>query len=170
MADSGFQITVTGMDKVKSNLLSLALKGSLGTKIATHALEVGGAIMQDAVKERAPVRTTPWSGRTKNLSWNLPPGALKSDVQLYVGKNKEGEGVKATIIAGRYTLPVSRWVEFGHLVRRKKGRGRALGAFGPPKPHPYIRPAFEATASASYEAVRATILEDVARISKEFFK
>jgi hypothetical protein len=164
----GISITITGLDLVNSTLADLDLGGKLGEQIIRRGLRAGGELMQEAISAAAPVRTEPWSGKQKNPAWNLPPGALKSDITLRVGKNEETGGFSAWVQPGKYTRKVAGWVEYGHRSVRggrymnfgKRGKGVQVGET---PAHPFIRPAYEATAAASFEAVRESILADVTK-------
>lgn len=134
------------------------------------ALKAGGAVIQAAIVERAPVLLEPESPGSDAL----PPGAIKSDIIVKITV-AQGGGT-AIIEPGKFTLHVARWVEYGHrMVRggysRVIGKGPNAGKLrGPGKelerpvpPYPFIRPAVE----ASIEKAR-TLMNDV--FGKEMMK
>ena len=99
-------------------------------------LRAGGEVFQAAIAERAPERPDLPSGTA------LPPGALKTDIELHRGRSDEG--LPAVIVSpGKYTQHVARWVEYGHrLVRggyNKKGKGGPGKEVGSVAAYPFIR-------------------------------
>jgi hypothetical protein len=142
-----------------------------GEAILRKGLRAGGEIIQAAVIEAAPVRTDPWTGPSKNDAWNLPPGALKSDIGLRVtGARKEG-GLFEIIAPGKYTRNVAEWVEFGHRIVRggkfmnfgRRGKGQQIGRV---PSHPFLRPAFEASEAEAIDALKETVVSEVEKHMK----
>jgi Bacteriophage HK97-gp10, putative tail-component len=134
------KLTFEGLPQFDAAMAELAGPGF--DRASRKALRAGGKIIQEAVTEAAPVRTPLPSGDA------LPPGALKSDIELHV--TKEGDGSFAAYIEpGKYTIRVARWVEEGHAEKRgKKVTGRV-------EAHPFFRRAFE----TSVDQAEATALE-----------
>ena len=159
MAD-GIRITLEGFDKLDANLLNLS--GPAGERIMRAAARAAGKVVQAAIVEAAPVRTDtrPVYGSNGNPAWNLPPGALKSDITLRVTKNEETGGVTAIIKPGKYSEPVARWVEYGHemVTGGRKGKGKAAG-FVPA--HPFIRPALDLSEAAAIAAAEEAVADEV---------
>jgi hypothetical protein len=149
----GFQMELKGLKEIDEKLSGL--KGPVARRLIHDAVMAGGKVLQDEVRLRAPARPSLPRGTA------IPPGALKSDIELRFGMSEEG--LPAAIIKpGRYTAHVARWLEYGHrLVRggyskllsggRTRGRGQEVGVV---RPYPFIRPAFE---TARIAAMTATV-------------
>lgn len=138
-----FTASLPGLKELNDKLN--ALKGPAARHIIHDAVMDGGKVLQAEVQLRAPVRASGPHGTA------IPPGALKSDIELAFGFSDEG--LPAAIVKpGKYTKHVARWLEYGHrLVRggyskitpsgRVRGPGRASSV--DVRPYPFIRPAFE---------------------------
>lgn len=156
MAD-GLEIATLGFAEVERSLDDLGQ--SLGEQICRTALRNGGNLMKAAISANAPVRVPLPSGTA------LPPGTLQSDITVTVTKDGE-QSFSAWIEPGKFSIRVSRWVEWGHrLVHggrymnwRKRGKGKEIGDV---KAYPYIRPAFDANEELAFEAVADTIATEV---------
>jgi HK97 gp10 family phage protein len=148
-----------------------AIPAQLEAKIARQALQAGGNIVQAAAIAAAPFRT----------------GALKDDIVTKVHTNTSGNFADNYILIGpgydRSRLQVrnrgvhagapdsssspgvyGKFVELGHAgpgMAREKRRGeKASLAWASGKdtpPHPWLKPAFEATKDAALEAMRAVM-------------
>lgn len=153
-----FSMKIEGLKEIDAKLSEL--KGRTARRIIKEAVLAGGKVLQGEVRLRAPVRGSLPHGTA------LPPGALKSDIELRFGFS--GDGLPAAIVKpGRYTAHVARWLEYGHrLVRggysrvlaggRTRGRGREIKTLsgGAVPAYPFIRPAFE---TAKIPAIEATV-------------
>ena len=147
-----FTASLPGLKELDQRLSEL--KGRTANRLIHDACMAGGRVLQAAVQERAPVQATGQHGNS------LPPGALKSDIELAFGITDDR--LPAAIVKpGKYTKHVARWLEYGHrLVRggyskilpngRVRGPGRAASVAV--QPHPFIRPAFEAARGAATAA------------------
>jgi HK97 gp10 family phage protein len=151
-----FNASLPGLKELDQKLS--ALKGKTANRLIRDAVMAGGKVFQAEVRLRAPVRA---SGQHGNA---LPPGALKSDIELAFGITEE-KLPAAIVKPGKYTKHVARWLEYGHrLVRggyskilpngRVRGPGRAASISV--QPYPFIRPAFEtARVAATMAAVES---------------
>jgi HK97 gp10 family phage protein len=158
MAD-GLEITFEGMDKFNSNMMTLS--GPTAELVARRAMRAGGRVIQAAITEAAPVRPDLPSGTA------LPPGALKSDIELHVVKERDGS-ISAIIAPGKQTSHQARWVEYGHKLVRggrltnwgKPGKGQEVGFV---EAHPFIRPAFEASEAAALAAAEESVAVEITK-------
>jgi Bacteriophage HK97-gp10, putative tail-component len=134
-------------------------------KITRKALRSGAMVIRDAVAERAPERPDLPSGTA------LPIGALKNDIIIRSYTNDNGKEV-ASVQPGTMTDHVAAWVEYGHqqvaggrLSVSGKGSGHRLGVHGMTStfvpPHPFFRPAEEASEAAATEAITESLSEDL---------
>lgn len=163
MAD-GIRITLEGFDKLDANLLQLG--GETGERIIRKAMRAGGEVVRAAITDAAPVRTAGLGGNSSNPAWDLPPGALKSDIQLTVTKDKQTGSIAAYIEPGAYTKFVAKMCEYGHQIAKggrlgyggRAGKGTVAG-FVPA--HPFVRPAMELSADAAIEAIEGTIATEI---------
>lgn len=157
----GIEIKLEGFEKLDANLLKLS--GEVGYRIMRKAARAAGKVVQAAITEAAPVRTDTRKvyGQNGNPAYNLPPGALKSDIELRVTQNREEGGFTAIVKPGKYTEPVAQWVEYGHEAvhggRSRRG-GKGVG-FVPP--HPFIRVGYELSKDAAIAAAEETIADEV---------
>jgi Bacteriophage HK97-gp10, putative tail-component len=157
----GISVTLIGFDKLDANLLEL--NGATGERIIRKAMRAGGEVVQAAITDLAPVRTDGLGGDSSNPAWNLPPGALKSDIQLTVTKDKQTGSIAAYIEPGRYSKFVATMVEYGHEIAKggklgKSGRGKVIGHV---PAHPFVRPAMDLSTDAAIEAIETTIAAEI---------
>ena len=126
----------------------------MGGNEMKKALRAGGNVIKEAIMERAPELdgTTPGSD-------SLPPGALKAGMRV---ANIDGEnGPEALIGPNSKVAYVALFVEFGHrqvhggyLKLLGNGKTRGTGTAGADVPaHPFIRPAYEASITAAFDAI-----------------
>ena len=155
----GITIKLEGFAQLDRNLLDLS--GPTGERILRKAARAAGEVVQAAITEAAPVRTELRKsyGTNGNAAWNLPPGALKSDITLRVTKKDSG-GFTATIGPGKFTAFVAAMLEYGHEAHqgRKYKGGKYLGMV---PAHPFIRPAWELSKDAAVAAAEETIADEV---------
>lgn len=127
MAD-GLEIRIEGLAQFNAMMTELA--GPTAESVARRAMRAGGRVVQAAITEAAPERPDLPSGTA------LPPGALKSDIELHVVKEQDGS-ISAYIEPGRLTRAACRWTEYGHELvlgtQRQGGRLEGQRA-GPPVP------------------------------------
>jgi hypothetical protein len=165
MAD-GIQIELIGFDKLDRNLEELELDGPTGERILRKALRAGGEIVQAAISERAPVRTKGLGGNSGNPAYDLPPGALKSDIRVNVTKDKESNSFAVYIEPGKYTKFVATLQEYGHNMVvggrlfnwRKRGKGKHVGFV---EGKPFVRPAWDESEAAAIAAIEESITADI---------
>jgi HK97 gp10 family phage protein len=165
----GAIVTFEGFEDLDGKLQDLI--SEKGEQILRKGLRAGGEIIQAAVIEAAPVRTDPWTGPSKNDAWNLPPGALKSDIGLRVTGSQKDGGLFAIIGPGRFSRNVAEWVEFGHRIVTggrhsnwgRRGKGRVMGQV---PAHPFIRPAFEMSEGEAIAALKETVVSEVEKHMK----
>jgi hypothetical protein len=145
-----------------------------GEQILRKGLRAGGEIIQQAAIEMAPERTDGYGGgksNAKNPAWDLPPGALKSDIGLRVGWDKGTGGLTAFIGPGKFTRNVAEWVEYGHAVVRggrfsnwgRRGTGQQVGRV---KQHPFLRPALEMSEDSAIGAFKELVVSEVEKHMK----
>lgn len=134
-------------------------------KITRKALRKGATVIRDAVAAMAPERPDLPSGTA------LPIGALKNDIIVRSSTDGNGREV-ATVQPGALTDHVAGWVEFGHqevaggkLGLDGKGSGHRVGTHGMTStfvpPHPFFRPAEDASEAAATEAIAQSLSEDL---------
>jgi hypothetical protein len=153
---SSFTASLPGLRELNEKLN--ALKGPAARHIIHDAVMDGGKVLQAEVQLRAPVRASGPHGSA------IPPGALKSDIELVFGFS---DGLPAAIVKpGKYTKHVARFLEYGHRLVRGgyskimpggyiRGPGRASSVDVPA--YPFIRPAFETAKIAATEAAVASL-------------
>ncbi len=162
---------ITGLDELDDFLRTSPAEWADGP--VRKALTAGGKILQAAITEAAPTLKTPNSPNSDAL----PPGALKSDIELkvYVAKG----GGTAVIQPGSFTLHVARWVEYGHhmvkggylrftgagkAAKIKRGRGKWLSQHEVP-PHSFIRLAADATMEEATRVMLATFGTEMIKVA-----
>jgi HK97 gp10 family phage protein len=136
-------------------------------KIVRKALRSGAMIVRDAVAARAPERPDLPSGTA------LPIGALKNDIVIRSYTNDKGEAA-VSVQPGSLTNFAAAMVEYGHqmvlggrLSKDDKGTGHRVGTHGMTTtfvpPHPFFRPAVEASEAAATEAISESLSEDLVK-------
>jgi HK97 gp10 family phage protein len=153
-----------------------ALRAVLHEQAVREGVRAGAAVIRDEIETRCPELDEKTARST-----SLDPGAMKADIGLRMhATNKEGYAI-ADIGPGERTEHVANWVEYGHRVVKGgyskatykngafvgyRGPGRQLqGEEGKPAevaPHPFIRPAYEATIETSQQACIARVREFIA--------
>jgi HK97 gp10 family phage protein len=146
MAD-GIDFTFEGLPQFDAAMKELA--GPAYDRAARKALRAGGKVIQAAITELAPVRASGPSGDA------LPPGALKSDIELHVAKEEDGS-FSAYIEPGKYTKPAARWVEYGHVEKRGKKEVGHVPA------HPFFRRGFEESVGQAETTTLETFNKEIA--------
>lgn len=166
MADS-VTVRVEGMDQLAASLRSF------GPAIARNglraAVNAGATVVRKSVEAHAPVGE---SGTLKRALYQKAIRELSSLERqvFYVGvrRGKKYQAVKK----GKRTLDMDAyywtWVEFGHLVVPRGGRGgvrarrRIATMIGRRvKPRPFMRPGFESSKYAALEAIQAKLRERI---------
>jgi Bacteriophage HK97-gp10, putative tail-component len=163
-------VTIEGFPELDATLKSLIEER--GEQILRKALRAGGELMQAAVIERAPMRTDGLGGgkqNAQNPAYDLPAGALKSDIKLTVRRDRDDNSLTATIRPGKYSAPVAYWLEYGHQIvrggryRGAKGKGQVIGHV---PAHPFIRVAHDETEGAALAAVEETIATEINKLAR----
>jgi HK97 gp10 family phage protein len=134
-------------------------------KIERKALRAGAAIEQAAITERAPEKV--------GTGGILPDGALASDIGTRMSRDDDSNLI-AIVGPGKYTRRVADWVEYGHRIvtggylrQLPNGKTRGHGTeTGTVEPHPFIRPAFEASQDEVSTAICNTLAEEIEKVGK----
>lgn len=154
-------IVFEGIAEFEGAMVQLAI--DLPEKVIRRGLRAGGQVIQAAITLAAPVRNPSLPSTTA-----LPPGALKSDIELRVVKEQEDASFSAIIAPGKYTRYAAYLVEYGHemVVGGRKGKGGTT--IGQVPAHPFFRPAFEGAEQGAMvvaeEAILAAIEKESQRI------
>ena len=146
------ELRFTGVDSLLEKLAEVS--GPVAEEAMRIGVKAGARVIADGMREAAPVLDE----RTAK-STALESGALRADIHVYAGK-PEGTLLADLIGPGKKTQHVALWVEYGHrMVKGGYSRVDAIGRsrgpgheFGSVRPHPFLRPAFEASARAALEA------------------
>jgi HK97 gp10 family phage protein len=160
------EVKIDGLKEIDDAFAAMADPARV-KKIVRKALNKGAKVEQAALRERAPERPDLPSGTA------LPPGALKADI--VIGNTTDGDNLAVIVGPGKYTRHAAGWVEYGHQMvvggRRKvgkngnvTGKGRLVKVNGTEltqvPAHPFIRPAYEESASAVTSAIVESLSED----------
>jgi HK97 gp10 family phage protein len=141
---------IAKLDGLKTEARRLALR---------RALRAAGSVLLTAVLERVPVQAG------SKPRGNLAIGELKADIGMsvsIVGDNDIGvKHDRVTVGPGPNTRDVARWVEYGHPNRR--GRKGAQTVHGATNPHPFLRPAWDASKEQAAAAFEATLTDQIAK-------
>jgi len=136
---------VKGLSEVEAKLKGLSLK--LATRSVRKAVGAGLVVLADEVRSRTPVET----------------GLLKSSVAGTIRVSPKEGGAVGVVSFGPQGY-VARLVEFGHRTRAKSetGKSKKSGAIiGHVPPHPFMRPAFDASKERAVEAFTNTLKTEV---------
>jgi len=152
----GFTYHIRGLRELDAKMAELG--GAASKRIARKGLRAAGAVFLGAITDAAPERPELPSGTA------LPIGALAADIGMRLGRDEAG--LPAAIVSpGKATRHVANWVEYGHRLvrggRNRKGRGGPGRVVGNVPAHPFIRPAFEASADAAVDTFVTTVQEQI---------
>lgn len=159
----------------------------LGARVSTRVLRAtaaaGARVVRKAVREAAPVGN--YTGKKRGKGRVTPPGVLKyavvtkfakersnADQATYLVTVRQGKGRGKGARAG--DAYYARWVEEGHrIVPRRGTQGAAWSrkvrrelATGTVRPHPFMRPATEASAGAATRAMQQRMAEELVKVLK----
>lgn len=151
MADDGLIVTIDGMQQFNTMMVDLGA-GQAAERVARRAMRNGGRVIQAAITDAAPVRPPLPSGTA------LPPGALKSDIELHVSKEQDGS-ISAYVEPGRLTKHVALWLEVGHNMvppGKKRTRVEAIN-----DGEGFVRRSFEMSEAAAVAAIEETIATEI---------
>lgn len=154
MAD-GISIQVHGVPELEALFAQFA--GPIADKAMVDGVTAGAEMFQEAITDAAPVRTDDGPSGTA-----LPPGKLKSEIQIRLAKLRNGT-VATFIEPSKDVRHVARWQEYGHRIVHggrlgKSGGGKQTGFV---LPRPFVRPAFESVESAALDKVEQVIIDDL---------
>jgi len=154
-------IQLAGMAELVSRMKALpkVVQGESSRK----AVRAGAKVIQAAMIENTPVQAV------RSASSNsLEPGALRDDIRT---RTTLRDGVaEATVGPGKKTAHVAGWVEYGHrmvsggtskVLANGKTRGKGKVSTVDVPPHPFLRPAFEESASAAGDVMQVVLLEEI---------
>lgn len=143
-------IEITGLEALQRRLRRLDM--TIRTTAVEASVKAGAEVIADAMRVRTPERVESASGTA------LRPGAMRRDIRVTETMDRDGFAV-ATIGPGKKTQHVALWVEYGHaLTKGPRRRGHVVGNVAP---HPFLRPAFEASQREAIEAFRRTMDEAI---------
>ena len=143
--DDGFADLIAKLDAVKGDELKKAHR---------KALKRVGKIIQDAIVSVAPVQ----AGVPEGL---LEPGQLRESIttRVHIATDEStitGDNDRVTIGPNtKVTKAVANWVENGHANARAKTSSKRT------KPHPFVRPSFDAVEQTAIDAYAETMTIEV---------
>lgn len=153
---NGITIDVKGVPELQELFAQLA--GPAADRAMIAGVTAGAEIFQQAITDAAPVRPDLPSGTA------LPPGALKSHIQIRLAKLRSGT-IATFIEPSSAVRHVARWAEYGHdLIRggRKGSGGRFIRRVQPVNGGAgFVRPAFESSVGEATRAVENTIHDEL---------
>lgn len=154
------ELKLTGMEALTNKLRGLQQEVS-GPGME-RALRAGGRVIRGAMQERAPVLDRRTPGSTA-----LPPGSLRAGIRVYAPKDVKP--IEVLVGPNAKTAHVARFVEYGHrqvsggqlkVLPNGKTHGKGKAGRDVP-PHPFLRPAFEASLGAAETAMVASLKETI---------
>lgn len=149
------ELKISGLDQVQRRLREAP--NTLVAKSFAKALDRAGGVIAAEVERRTPIG---------------PEGDLKEHVIVKVEVDTAARGGSALIgfssaTSGRTGKPmdlIAYWVEYGHRLvghgKRKKDR-KDLGKV---PPHPFMRPAFDASADRAVEVFGDTLIDSLSDV------
>lgn len=153
----GIRIDVKGLPELDNLFAELA--GPIVERAMVKGVTEGAKIFQQAITDAAPIRPDLPSGTA------LPPGELKGHIQIRLAKLRNGM-IAAFIEPSKQNRHIARFVEYGHRLvrggRLKNGRSGTGKIVGTVAAHPFVRPAYESASSEAIDAVKRTILNELA--------
>lgn len=146
------ELELTGMQELLDKLEASRVRMA-GPEMQI-ALREGAKVIQHAMTDRAPVldHKTPGSDA-------LDPGSLKKGIRVRM--HASAAGVEALIGPTGDVAHVARFVEYGHrIVHGATASGEDV------PPHPFLRPAFEASALEAGEVMAMSLKQSLAEVLK----
>lgn len=164
MAEQRIEVSsITGIEEVQA-FLSEAPKVLIAQGYL-KALQAGSDVIRAELDPRIPIRESDLV--TVAMKGERHPGDLKRALMVEITLDAKYRGGEANVGFGNQGF-VARMVEYGHrLVGRKpKGMSRKRfreegKAYGQVPPHPFMRPAADASADAAIAAVAKSLEETV---------
>jgi len=143
-----FSVTVEGLDEVVKMLdeapRTIVARGYL------KALQAGANVIADAVEIRTPVKAEDTGGL-------LDTGELRESLMIDTQLDSQFRGGVAEVGFGKNGA-IAAWVEYGHVLVGHKPGKKPLGEV---PMHPFMRPAFDASAEAAVDAFAESLRETV---------
>lgn len=146
-------IDIKGIEEARARFVALA--ASLREEIAADAVNAAAKVILDAEKEDAPVLSSPSPG-----SDELAVGEIKESLKIRRRKlDRDGFALARVGPSGRRARHIARLVEYGHrLVKGKDDKAHEIGRV-PQKP--FLRPAFERSASEAVTRFKQVLREGI---------
>lgn len=146
-------ITITGLQETE-NMLATAPKNVVANSFL-RALDAAGKVIEAEVWPRTPIELKAAVNKAHGGK-----GALVGRLDNFIELDSQFRG--GTIEIGFGPLGhIALWVEYGHrqvtggrLTKEGKGPGRLVGTV---EPHPFMRPAFDASADAAIDAFASSL-------------
>lgn len=145
---AGELITVTGLAEVQE-MLATAPK-EIVARGYLRALQAGADVIADEVEVRTPIKAEDTGGM-------LDKGVLRESLMIQVTLDSQFRGGVAEVGFGKNGV-VANWVEYGH---RMVGHAPGKKEKGVVPPHPFMRPAADASADRAIEAFANSIAQTV---------
>jgi HK97 gp10 family phage protein len=168
---AGFSVHIEGLQALDARLKEMG--NAEAKKCIKKALKAGAVVVQKEIQERTPVRPDLPSTTA------LPVGALVNDIE--VAGIVDGDNLAIMIGPGKHTEHAARLVEYGHRSvtggtstkgkdGKYRGNGREVKAVngvtgGQVPPHPFIRPAYEASRTGATDVLVKTLASEIEKSS-----
>jgi len=147
---NGYTINISGIEETCAALDQLP-KGIVVGGYA-KALRKGISVIESAIEAKTPIQL-----RNSGGDLVVEGGELKAAIKSTVDVDPGGKGGDAGITFGNQTH-IANFVEYGHrMVGHKPGKKQV----GQVPAHPFIRPAFDATAEKAIDVFAESLAETV---------
>jgi HK97 gp10 family phage protein len=153
------RLQVTGLDEMQGKVK--LVQQAMREDVVRQAARAGAGVILGAMQARAPERVDMPTAE----STSLPPGAIKASLRISIAKMRAGL-VTAKIGPTKKIKGLVAAVEYGHrLIKGGWSRVTAKRVAGPGKvighvpAHPFLRPAFDESASDAIAASAAVVRE-----------
>jgi hypothetical protein len=147
-------VTISGMDETLE-LLTSAPKNIVMLGYA-RAARAAINVMATALVARTPIdqAASKKKGRTGKAWHDKSRAALVKSVKIDVTVDSSAKGVSASVGFSGIHATIANALEYGHAMVTHEGE-----TVGEEQPHPFMRPAFDASADAAIDAFTESLTE-----------
>ncbi len=172
-------IEFRGLPEFQRALKQISVRAT--RQVLRPAAAAGARVVRGAVKELAPVGR--YAGKKRGGGQVTPPGVLRRSALLKFARERSSE-TRATYIVtfrrGKKAQAQNRdafywpWVEFGHRIVPRRGKGgagiaqrrRAAAGGGRVPPHPFFVPGVTRSVGAAVAAMRQRMAQELNKVLK----
>lgn len=163
----GMKLELSGWNEAQGRMK--LVRDTIRDEATVEAARQGGRVIRDEMRVRAPILADIPSPRSTARA----PGTLKRAIRQLTRNVKNGVAEAIIGPSGKWSFLAS-WVEYGHrLVKRVDGgkvKLRVAGGgqgeqIGTVQPHPFLRPAYEASVDSALNRMGEVYRETIRKVT-----